>query len=110
MTWDELRARDPEVIIAMPCGFDLARTRQEMAALASRPGWDDLRAVRAGRVFATDGNQYFNRPGPRLVESLEIVAEILHQDAFPFGHEGVGWERFAVTGKVHDARRAQKTG
>lgn len=50
-------------------------------------------AVRAGRVFLTDGSQYFNRPGPRLVESLEIVAETLHPDAFRFGHEGSGWIR-----------------
>ena len=54
---------------------------------------DALAAVRAGRVYLADGNQFFNRPGPRLVESLEILAEILHPDAFAFGHEGSGWER-----------------
>jgi iron complex transport system substrate-binding protein len=52
-----------------------------------------LRAVRAGRVFLGDGNQYFNRPGPRVVESLEILAELLHPDSFHFGHAGTGWQR-----------------
>ena len=51
------------------------------------------RAVRGGRVFVTDGNQFFNRPGPRLVESLEILTEILHPDLFDFGHRGTAWER-----------------
>jgi iron complex transport system substrate-binding protein len=61
-----------------------------MAALTGRPDWGDLRAVRAGRVCLADGNQYFNRPGPRLVESLEILAEALHPEAFSFGHLGKG--------------------
>ncbi|MFB3137336.1 MAG: cobalamin-binding protein, partial [Nitrospirales bacterium] len=51
--------------------------------------------VRSGRVYLTDGNQYFNRSGPRLVESLEIVAEIFHPSVFQFGHEGIGWERLS---------------
>jgi iron complex transport system substrate-binding protein len=93
MTWEQLRQSDAEMIIALPCGLDLARTRVEMVALSARAGWEDLRAVRAGHVFVTDGNQYFNRPGPRLVESLEILAELLHPEAFHFGHEGTGWER-----------------
>jgi iron complex transport system substrate-binding protein len=62
--------------------------------LAGRPEWQALRAVRAGEVYLTDGNQYFNRPGPRLAESVEILAEILHPDTFSFGHEGTGWQRF----------------
>jgi iron complex transport system substrate-binding protein len=93
MTWEQLTARDPEVIVTLPCGLDLHRTRAEMAALTARPAWANLRAVREGRVFLTDGNQYFNRPGPRLVESLEILAEVLHPEAFRFGHEGTGWQR-----------------
>jgi iron complex transport system substrate-binding protein len=95
MTWEELCRRDPEAIVVTPCGFDLPRTRAEMPALAGRPGWGSLRAVRAGRVVLADGNRFFNRPGPRLVESLEILAEVLHPDAFRFGHEGDGWERWA---------------
>jgi iron complex transport system substrate-binding protein len=82
MTWDELVAADPDVIISMPCGFDLERTKKEMYWLTGRPGWSDLRAVAGGEVYLADGNQYMNRPGPRIVESLEILAQILHPDAF----------------------------
>jgi iron complex transport system substrate-binding protein len=64
----------------------------ESRHLEGRPGWAELQAVRAAGVYVTDGNQYFNRPGPRLVESLEILAEILHPEAFEFGHAGVGWQ------------------
>jgi len=94
LEWEALRAADPDVIVVLPCGFDLARTRSEMAPLAAQPGWGELRAVRAGQVFLTDGNQYFNRPGPRLVESLEILAEVLHPDEFPLKHLGTGWEPY----------------
>jgi iron complex transport system substrate-binding protein len=93
MSWEQLRAADPDVIVLLPCGFDIARTARDLPALTGRPGWGELRAVRSGRVFLTDGNQYFNRPGPRLVESLEILAEVLHPGAFAFGHEGSGWRR-----------------
>jgi iron complex transport system substrate-binding protein len=92
MTWEALLAADPDVVVVSPCGFDLARTRAEMPALTARPEWRALRAVRAGRVCLADGNAYFHRPGPRLVESLEILAEMLHPDAFGFGHAGGGWE------------------
>ena len=94
MTWEELVAKDPDVILVLPCGFDIERSLQEMPILAGKAEWKGLRAVRSGRVIVADGNQYFNRPGPRLVESLEILAEILHPDAFHFGHEGRGWVRF----------------
>lgn len=93
MTWDQLIERDPDVIVLMPCGFDLARTRQDLPLLESRPEWPRLKAVRERRVYVTDGNQYFNRPGPRLVESLEILAEVLHPRVAHFNHEGTGWER-----------------
>jgi iron complex transport system substrate-binding protein len=96
LTWEDLRGRDPDVIVLLPCGFDIERTRQDLHLLTGRPGWSDLRAVRAGRVFLTDGNQFFNRPGPRLAESLEILAEVLHPGAFAFGHEGTGWQRAAA--------------
>jgi iron complex transport system substrate-binding protein len=88
----ELAAANPDVVVLLPCGFDLARTRSELPALAQQKGWDELRAVRERRVFATDGNQFFNRPGPRLVESLEILAEILHPQEFAPRHRGSGWE------------------
>ena len=78
-TWDELEQSDPDVIVISPCGFDIERTRQEMHWLTDRPAWRGLRAVRQGRVYLADGNLYFNRPGPRLVETLEILAEMLHR-------------------------------
>lgn len=95
MEWEELAAADPDVIITMPCGFDIDRTRTEMAELTSHFGWQSLRAVQDGLVFLVDGNQYFNRPGPRLVESAEVLAEILHPGTFNFGHAGRGWCEFA---------------
>ncbi len=93
MEWEALAAADPDVILVLPCGFDIARTLEEMPLLAARPGWGELKAVRGGRVAVADGNQYFNRPGPRLAESLEILAEICHPGRFDFGHEGTGWVR-----------------
>ncbi|MDP9354122.1 MAG: cobalamin-binding protein [Chloroflexota bacterium] len=93
MTWEQLVTRDPDVIVILPCGFDIERSRQELPVLSDRRQWSALRAVQNGRVYLTDGNQYFNRPGPRLVESLEILAELLHPEAFRFGHEGTGWEQ-----------------
>lgn len=95
MTWEELVARDPDVIVVTPCGFDIPRTMEEMNLLTNKSEWGALKAVRDNRVFVADGNQYFNRPGPRVVESLEIFAEILHPSVFRFGHEGTGWVRFA---------------
>jgi iron complex transport system substrate-binding protein len=93
LAWQRLVDADPEVILIMPCGWDMARSRQDLPVLTAKPEWPRLRAVQRGRVYLGDGNQYFNRPGPRLVESLEILAEILHPEAFSFGHEGAGWQR-----------------
>ncbi|MGH7782157.1 MAG: cobalamin-binding protein [Candidatus Binataceae bacterium] len=93
MKFDELAGADPEVIMISPCGFDIVRTLTEFPALTRDPRWSKLRAVRERRVFIADGNQYFNRPGPRIVESFEILAELLHPEAFNFGHEGAGWRR-----------------
>src|SRR5437660_8527938 len=90
MTCDELIASDPDVIITMPCGFDLKRTRDEMYWLTDNPNWSKLRAVQSGDVYLADGNQYMNRPGPRVVESLQILAEILHPDQFESKLKGLG--------------------
>ncbi len=89
--FEKLAAADPDVIAILPCGFDLERTCREMPPLVNHPGWPELAAVRNRRVYVTDGNQYFNRPGPRVVESAEILAEILHPELFDFGHYGSGW-------------------
>jgi iron complex transport system substrate-binding protein len=82
LSWDEVFEAAPEVLVFMPCGFDAARTVEEARALADRPGWSDLPAVREGRVWAVDANSYFSRPGPRLVEGVEILARILHPEVF----------------------------
>lgn len=95
LNWEAVQEHNPEVIILMPCGFNLERARSETPALTNRPDWLKLRAVRASRVYLTDGSQFFNRPGPRLIDSLEILAEILHPKRFHFGHEGRGWQRLA---------------
>ncbi|MBF2022739.1 MAG: cobalamin-binding protein [Hydrococcus sp. C42_A2020_068] len=94
LRWEDLLAADPEFIIIMPCGFDLDRTQKESQVLKQHPTWSRLQAVRNGKVFITDGNAYFNRPGPRLVDSLEILAEIFHPKWFNFGYRGRGWESF----------------
>lgn len=91
LSWDAVAAADPDVIVILPCGFGMARARAEMPSLTGRREWPELRAVRNGRVCIADGHHYFNRPGPRIAESLEILAEMLHPDAFEFGHQGVGW-------------------
>jgi len=94
MNWEELAREDPDVIVIAPCGFDIARTEREMHWLTQQPQWPALRAVRSGRVYLADGNQYFNRPGPRLVETLQIMGEILHPREFSAEFEGTGWRRF----------------
>ncbi len=91
LTFERLAAADPDVIAFMPCGFDIERCRAELPVLISHSGWRSLRAVELGRVFVTDGNQFFNRPGPRVVESAEILAELLHPDVADFGHRGTAW-------------------
>jgi len=81
--WSQVVAAAPEVLVVMPCGFSLNRTLREMSALARLPGWTEQPAVRAGEVYGIDGNAFFSRPGPRLVDSVEILAGLLHPDAAP---------------------------
>ena len=76
LAWEDLAAANPDVIVLMPCGYRLAQTMADLPALSQRPEWRDLAAVRKGRVYAADGHHYFNRPGPRLVESAEILAAV----------------------------------
>src|SRR5262249_1173376 len=81
--WDRVLEAQPEVIVLACCGNDVARTLADMPILAGYPGWTDLPGVKGGRVWAGDGSAYFSRPGPRIVDSLEIRAEILHPELFP---------------------------
>ncbi len=89
---EQLQAADPDAIVFMPCGFGLERTREAALPLLDRPEWKQLTAVQKGQVYFVDGNAYFNRPGPRLVESIEILAEILHPPIFQFGYQNQAWE------------------
>ena len=91
LEWTTLIEADPEVMLLLPCGFKIAQTIRDLNQLTGNPAWPNLRAVKEGRVYLIDGHHYFNRPGPRLVESAEIVAEVLHPDRFSFGHRGKGW-------------------
>ncbi len=94
ISWENLTVSNPDAIVFMPCGFDLNRTRKEAELLTKLPEWGKLHAVQSGRVYITDGNSYFNRPGPRLVESLEILAEIIHPEIFQYGYKHKAWEEF----------------
>ena len=95
--WDVVCKEDPDVIVIMPCGYDISESRRNMPALSDRPEWSSLTAVKKGAVFIADGNQYFNRPGPRLADSLEIMAQLVIPEIFKsdFEYEGIGWERFS---------------
>lgn len=93
VNWEDVRKKDPDVILIMPCGWDMNHSLQEVSVLTEKPGWDNLKAVREQKVYVADGNQYFNRPGPRLVDSLEILAEVMYPDFFSFHHEGKGWRK-----------------
>lgn len=98
MRWTSLEALascDPEKIVIAPCGFSRARTAQEMHLLQQHASWGSLRAVREGEVYLCDGNRYFNRPGPRLVDSARILGEIIHPDVFDPRYAEQGWTRFS---------------
>jgi iron complex transport system substrate-binding protein len=95
LSWEEMAATDPDVVVLLPCGFGIQQALAELPVLEALPGWRELRAVGLGRVAVADGNRYFNRPGPRVVESAEILAEILRAVARPGlppgPHQGDGW-------------------
>jgi iron complex transport system substrate-binding protein len=78
--WRAVVAARPEVILLMPCGFDVRRSVKDASSLREREGWNDLPAVRAGKVFAVNGNSYFSRPGPRLIDGLEILAQLIRPE------------------------------
>lgn len=82
VAWDDVRRWAPEILIVMPCGFDLEKTVAESDRLSSYEGWRDLPAVQSGRVYAVDANSYFARPGPRVVEGTELLAHLIHPARF----------------------------
>lgn len=83
LRWDQVIEWQPEVVLISCCGFTAERALQESEALRNVAGWDELPAVRDDRVHVTDGTAYFSRPGPRLVDSLELLAHVIHPDVHP---------------------------
>ena len=96
--WNEVLEYAPEVLVLMACGFDVERNARDVRLLASRPGWDSLPAVRSGEIYAVHGGAYFNRPGPRVVDGVEILAEILHPEVFPRREKPEDYRRLSVSG------------
>ncbi|WP_436346001.1 cobalamin-binding protein [Natronorubrum sp. FCH18a] len=94
--WNRIREYDPELVVVAPCGFGLEQTAENTADLTEREGWDDLTAVREGRVWAMDGHHYLNRPGPRLVDTLEALAPIVQPELFDESTPPVALEEIAV--------------
>lgn len=98
VAWGDVITFAPEVVVVTPCGFDLARTIAEaQAVLPNRPGWHALPAVRQGRVYAVDGNAYCSRPGPRVVDSLELLAELIHPEHFGGWAPPDAWQRLDLS-------------
>jgi iron complex transport system substrate-binding protein len=94
--WFDIQVQDPDILVVMPCGFSIQRTLKEIDLLLQLSGFSEMKAVKNNRVYIADGNQYFNRPGPRIVDSIEILAEIINPKQFSFGYEGDGWIKFTL--------------
>ena len=93
--FNEIKDHDPEIIIFLPCGFDIKKTKKELNSYLKKDStWSLLKAFKNNKLFIADGNQFFNRPGPRLIESIEIFAEIIHPSVFNFKHKKTGWTNF----------------
>jgi iron complex transport system substrate-binding protein len=80
VTWDAIAASNPELVVLMPCGYDLETTDRMTSELDGVPEWRELSAVKAGQVYAVDGSSYFNRPGPRIVDGVELLARLFHPE------------------------------
>jgi iron complex transport system substrate-binding protein len=104
--WEDVLNWAPEVLIIMPCGFDLRTTVARARRASTYPGWSDIPAVRACRVFAVDANAYFARPGPRLIEGTELLAHLIHPDRFDWHGPSDAFQNLAsVPEDVSDASR-----
>ena len=97
MEYKDLIEKDPHTIIIMPCGYNIQKSIIEIDSLIKQKGWKEINAVQNDKVYITDGNQFFNRPGPRIIESLEILIEIFHNDKTDFKHIDSGWINFDST-------------
>jgi iron complex transport system substrate-binding protein len=101
IAWDEVLAWAPEVLIVMPCGYDLKAAMARTSALFERPGFFDLPAAREGRVFVVDANSYFARPGPRVVDGVELLAHLLHPDRFGWSGPADAFRRIGLDAMAH---------
>jgi len=92
--WEDIVSIDPDILLVLPCGYGINKTLSEMSRLTKKEHWRELTAVRQQSVYILDGNHYFNRPGPRIRNSVEILTEIFHPDQFGCQNKGNGWIRF----------------
>jgi iron complex transport system substrate-binding protein len=100
ISWQSVCEANPDYLIVAPCGFNLQRTLLEVSVLEALPGWSELRAVKSGRVFFADGNKFFNRSGTTIVETAEIIAEILHGWRSGESWEGRAWQRYVRAARL----------
>jgi len=96
VSWDAIARYDPEIVVLMPCSFGLERTLNEVGAIGGSEAWTHLNAVKRGQVYAVDGATYFSRSGPRTVDGLQILGEIMHPDVFPRTTPPHAWTRLAT--------------
>jgi iron complex transport system substrate-binding protein len=96
LSWAQVKDANPDLIVVAPCGFGIDRSLQELTHLRQNSDWVALNAVKKNQVFVADGNQFFNRPGPRLVETAEILAEMAYPEIFQFGHQGNHWRNVDI--------------
>ena len=99
LEWDEVVESQPEVIVLMPCGFEVPRALEDVPLLTAKDGWNTLPAVKHNRVFAIDASNYTSRSGPRLVTGLEILAEMMHPELFSGMVPEMGARRIYTAGK-----------
>lgn len=92
--WEKIKQTDPDILLILPCGYSIEKTLTEMNVLEAYDTWNELKAVRENQVFILDGNHYFNRPGPRIRESVEILARIFHPDIFKDQADQFGWVQY----------------
>jgi iron complex transport system substrate-binding protein len=105
ISWEQVREADPEFLIIAPCGYGIPRTVGELAMLEALPAWAQLRSVRTGRVAVADGNLYFNRSGTTIVETVEILAEILHGNGGTAHREAGAWQPYTGTADGKTSRK-----
>jgi iron complex transport system substrate-binding protein len=96
IAWEALRAADPDVLAVLPCGFTVPETVRDLSYLTERPGWSELTAVQTRRAALLDGNAYFNRPGPRLYRSVELLASVIHPNRGAIDPPPADWERIGL--------------